>query len=189
MSNEIDQKEKLLKLVRDAVEHDKNLREEFQVGEKFRFIRDRLQALLVRVEESVHSLQKKEETHVDVLNENEVLIYVYLYNTHGLVLQTWQKMLNPAVFYEYSVNRPIYPDQTSIDSFIRTKSNNAQHGYLTVIINKSDILLTAENKDAIGNSIIKVKEGSLSPNKLVSFTHNNHEYVLNEDGELIKKKK
>ena len=45
-------KEKLLKLVKDAIKQDESLREQFQIGDKFRFIRDRLHALLTRVEEN-----------------------------------------------------------------------------------------------------------------------------------------
>jgi intracellular multiplication protein IcmQ len=190
MSNDKEQREKLLKVVSDAVRQDKELREKYQIGDKFRFIRDRLIALLSQVEESLSSLQKKAEKKSDELLADEMLIYVYLFNTQGLIFQTWQKMLNPSVFYEYSVNRPIYTEKAFVDSFIRSKASLVQHGYLTIAIKKQDIIKDATTegvKDAIGNPIVKVKEGSLHVEKLVSFTHNGHEYVLNEVGAIVKK--
>lgn len=189
MSNkEKEQEEKLLQLMRDAVQHDNELREKHQIGEKFRFIRDRLKALLSRIEESLITLQKETEDKADKVLEDETLVYVYLFNAQGLALQTWQKMLNPAVFYEYSVNRPIYTEKSHVESFIRGKTNKAQHGYITIAIKKQDISKTeASSKDIIGNPLIKVKEGSLNFKRMFSFTHNGHDYILNEDGVLVKK--
>jgi hypothetical protein len=185
-----EQKEKLLKLVRDALQQDNELREKYQIGEKFRFIRDRLQALLSRAEESVTTLQKKVEQTTEQLAADEVLVYVYIFNAQGLVLQTWQKMLNPSVFYEHSVNRPVYTDKSNIEAFIRTKPTKAQHGYLTIAVKSADILPASveQLKDPIGNPIFKVREGSLRANRMISFTQNGNEYTLGEGSELIKKK-
>lgn len=191
MSNEKEQREKLLQLVRAAVTQDKELREKYQVGDKFRFIRDRLHALLARVEESLDTLQKQTEQKTDQILDDEMVVYVYLFNAHGLAFQTWLNMLNPSVFYEYSVNRPIYTEKSFVDSFIRSKTTLTQHAYLTIVIKKQDVIHDTEldaSKDAIGNPIVKVKEGSLHVEKLISFTHNGHEYVLNEAGGLEKKK-
>lgn len=187
MANENnEQKEKLLQLATYMLEQDKALREQFQIGDKFRFIRDRLQALAKQVEEGVAALQKQEVKKVSELAENEVLIYVYLYNAQGLVFKTWEKMLTPSVFYEYSVNRPIYLEKNQIEEFIRSRTNKIQHAFLTIAINKDHILKT-EAKDVIGNPLIKVKEGSLSFKRLISFSHNGHDYVVDANGSLIRK--
>jgi hypothetical protein len=184
-----EQKEKLLDLVRDALKHDKELRDKYEVGEKFRFIRDRLQALSTRIEESLQALHKESEKIEDTITADETLVYVYLYNTHGVSLQTWQKMLNPAVFYEYSINRPVYAEKSQVIAFIRSRANKVQHGYLTVAIKKEAVLAAGAeiSKDALGHPLIKVKEGSLRPDRLISFTYNDHDFELNEEGELIKK--
>src|SRR5262249_5598798 len=108
MPNENEQREKLLQLLKDAVQRDKNLRDKYGVGEKFRFIRDRLHALLSRIEENIKGLEKKEEKKKDEISEDEIIVYVYLYNAQGMTFSTWQKMLSTSVFYEYSVNRPLY---------------------------------------------------------------------------------
>ncbi|MBX3709864.1 MAG: type IVB secretion system protein IcmQ [Gammaproteobacteria bacterium] len=192
MSNgEKEQKERILQLVLDAIQRDKELRDQYQVADKFRFISDRLKAMQLRVEESLSTTQKEIEEKTSYLAEDEVWVYVYIYNAQGLVLQTWQKMLAPSVFYEYSVNRPVYADKTSIEAFVRSRPNKAQHGYLTIAIKKQDILPVppgAESlKDQVGNPLVKIREGSLFFKKLVTFTHQSHEYVVNEAGQMIKK--
>lgn len=185
-----EQKDKILQLIREAVKKDNELRSQFQIGEKFRFIRDRLNALLNRVEENLTALQKETEQKSTQLQDDEALVYVYLFNAQGLILKTWQKMVNSSFFYEYSINRPIYADKAAIESYIRSKASKVQHGYLTVAVKKENILTGPEtassSKDALGNLVIKVKEGALHFDKLFSFTHNNIDYVSNE-GELIKK--
>lgn len=182
-------KEKIQKLVLDAVQLDKELRDQYKMGDKFRFIRDRLEALRLHVEEELKALQKTIESKTDTLAEDEVLVYVYIFNSQGIVFQTWQKMVSPSVFYEYSVNRPVYTNQAHVETFIRSKANKAQHGYISIAIKKSDIILApAETtKDSIGNPLIKIKEGSLLFNKMFSFFHQEHEYKINAAGQLVKK--
>lgn len=189
-NDDIDSKAKLLQLLRETVKQDNELREKFQIGTKFRFIHDRLQNLMAHVEESLSMLEKQEEEEKEAIAADESLVYVYLYNAQGLVLKTWQKFLNPAVFYEYSVNRPIYSEKSHIETFIRYKKNPAQHGYLTVVVKKVDILPSQEPmKDALSNPIIKVKEGSLLASNLLAFTHNGQDYLLDAEGELFIQKK
>ena len=182
-----EQKEQLLTLVREALRKDDELRKTYQVGDKFRFVRDRLQALQLRLEQSL-ALDKPAEETKGKIAEDEVVVYVHLFNAQGIKFPTWQKMLTPSVFYEYSVNRPIYTEKAGIEAFIRQKVNKAQHGFLTIVVKKSSILkANPENPltDAVGQPLIKVKEGSLRFENFVSFTHNDHEYVLNKAGELI----
>jgi intracellular multiplication protein IcmQ len=185
-----EQNKKLLQLMRNAVQQDNEMRQKFQVGDKFRFIRDRLNALLARMEEGISALEKEDEQKVIHIADDEMVVYVYLYNAQGLAFQTWQKMLNPSVFYEYSVNRPIYADLSFVEAFVRSKTNKMQHAYLTIVIKKQDVITTqgAEiQKDALGNPLIKVKEGSLHFIKMVAFTHNSIHYIVNDRGEVIKK--
>lgn len=186
-------KEKLRQLVKDSLDVDKNLRDKFHMGDKFRFIRDRLQALSARVQEELDALAMEVEKKTDKVAEDEVVVYVYIFNAQGLVLQTWQKMLNPSVFYEYSVNRPVYQDKSHVESFIRSRTSKAQHGFLTMVIKKTDILPAVKGAepgvDIIGNPLVKIREGSLKVEKMLSFTHQENEYVINETGQIIKKEK
>ena len=58
----------------------------------------------------------------------------------------WQNMLTPRVFYEYSVNRPIYAEKKYVDSLLRAKGNKAHHAFLTVAIKKIHITTDTNSK-------------------------------------------
>jgi len=189
IEDEIQEYEKLIQLIRDVIQQDADLRTKYEVGEKFRFVRDRLQGALTHLEEQAQVLKnkgqqvKREEDATD-----KTVVYVYLYNAQGVILRSWSTLLTPRVFYEYSINRPIYGDKKSIESFIRSKTNKQQHAYLTVKMNSSDVI-SAEGitKDTIGNPLMKIREGSLRFENFVVFTHNEHDYTLNAQGEFVKK--
>jgi hypothetical protein len=174
-------KQALLELVRQTLERDKALREKFGVGDKFRFIKDRLQALLDQVEKYVVVQQIAAKRAIKTVGEDEMLAYVYLYNTQGATLQTWANMLTPKLLYEYSVNRPIYADQKFVESVIHSKSNPMQHAYFTIII-KKDAVVSHEvpQLDANQHPVIKVKEGALKFEKLLVFCHNHLNYEFEE---------
>lgn len=187
MANDTNDQKELLKLIQEAIKQDELLREKFEIGEKFRFIRDRLQALYNSTEESLRELEQEENKQGNVLAEDEIAVYVYLYNAQGMVLQTWQKMVSPSVFYEYSINRPIYSDKANIEAFIRAKPNRQQHAYLTIAVKKTSLLPNENIKDPLGHPLIKVKEGGLLFDRFIDFHHNNHEYILDASGVLTKK--
>lgn len=190
MSKDHEQHNKLMQLIRVALKRDQELREKYQVGEKFRFVRDRLTALLKQAEDSDITITQTGQIKEQEVTADEILVYVYLYNAQGNVLQTWQKMLNASVFYEYSVNRPIYTEKPSIESLVRSKSNKMQHGYLTIVIKKNDLINLPQGEtvqDSLGHSLVKVREGSLKFERFVSFVHNDNEYKLSERGELVKR--
>lgn len=183
--------DKMQQLILSIIEEDKALREKYQIGDKFRFVRDRLATLQHKIEENLAVSAQKEEKKTDVLAEDEQLVYVYIFNSQGLSASTWQKMLHPSVFYEYSVNRPVYHDKAHVESFIRSKPSKVQHGYLTIAIKKSDVLSTeaTHGKDNLGHPLLKIREGSLDFNRLHSFRYNDEDYAVKPDGQMVKKEK
>ena len=176
---------KLVELVREAVERDAVLRKKYKIGQKFRFVQDRLCTLLEQLEKSLPVMTQREQVSAEI-EADEVPVYVYLYNAQGTILRNWQTMLTPKVFYEYSVNRPIYAEKSDIEALLRSKSNKLHHAYLTVAVKSADII-SRDSKDTGGNRVIKVKEGVLYFKKLIAFTHNEQDYVLNAQGEFVKK--
>jgi len=187
--NETQDYEKLIQLIREMIQHDVDLRAKYGVAEKFRFVRDRMQAWLMHFEDQVKILKVEEQAIQQEDAVDKTLAYVYLYNAQGAILRTWLTLLTPKVFYEYSINRPIYHEKSHIESLIRLKPNKQQHAYLTVKINQSDIISVADSapKDVLGQSLIKIREGSLRFENLVTFTHNEQNYSLSVQGEFIKK--
>jgi hypothetical protein len=184
-------KEAIQKLISDSIQTDKTLREKYNMGNKFRFIRDRLAALAARVDDELKETEESSDQEDKTVAQDEIVVYVYIFNAQGLVFQTWQKMLNPAVFYEYSVNRPVYMEKAQVESFIRSKPNKVQHGFLSVIIKKTEILSHPVDLpapiDQVGNPLVKIKEGCLKFEKMLVFTHQDIEYVINAAGQIVKK--
>lgn len=181
----------LINIIRDAIKTDEALREKYQVENKFRFVRDRLHALLTNLETELQAHQSQTKTiAMRQAEADEVLVYVYLYNAQGTALQNWQSMLNPKFFYEYGFNRPIYSQKEHVDALVKSKSNKLQHAYLTVAVKKDHIIsLDADTagKDSLNNPLIKIKEGGLRFEKLICFTHNNIDYLLDPEQGLVKK--
>lgn len=189
--NEQEQLKLLIGLIQEALQRDAQLRQAHQVGERFRFVRDRLQTLLETIEKETAITEDVVKLAPEVkVEEDELLVYIHLYNAQGAVVRTWQGMITRKAFFDFSVNRPIYQDRKHIEAFIRSKPNKAQHAYLTVAMKKDRVLPPSEEgglKDPLENPLLKVKEGSLRYERLVSFTHNESMYELSEQGELIKK--
>jgi hypothetical protein len=177
------QQAKLLALVREAIECDEASRVKFDIGDKFRFVRDRLKELLTQLElDKVASGAIVQNVSLGI-QENEMIVYVYLFNAKGIVLKNWNNMLSSKVFYEYSVNRPIYANKTEIDAMLRTKTDKPQHAYLAVAIKKEDVLQAANET----NPLIRVREGSLKLDRLIGFYHNGNEYTWSSEGGFLKK--
>lgn len=185
------EKDKLLELIQACIQQDQSLRDEFHIGDKFRFVRDRLSALEKQVQQELIESDREISEKIVTATENEIVVYVYIYNVQGLNFLSWQKLVNPSVFYEYSINRPIYTDKAQMDAFIRSRTNRNQHGYLAFVINQTDLApLKPDEKpafDVIGNPVVKIKEGTLKFNKLISFTHQDTLYSVTESGQLKKK--
>ncbi|MCD6040131.1 MAG: hypothetical protein K0S27_1531 [Gammaproteobacteria bacterium] len=194
MSNEPNNNElemKMFRLIQATLARDDELRNKYDMSTKFRFVRERLEAIVQQLEKEISVVTKEEDQGIEKsgVGEEEVIVYVYLFNAHGLVLSNWQKLLTPQVFYEYSVNRPIYMEESHVQLLVDSKSNKAQHAYLAVAIKKIYIIPSESvAKDSLGSPLIKIKEGSLSVDRLLGFNYQKQEYILNDKGELVKKK-
>lgn len=189
-NNTLEQYEKLLALISYAIEQDNALRDSYQVADKFRFIRDRLALLHAQLESEVKDQQQKkiEEVKSTSVAEDELQAFVYLYNAQGRTITSWKNLLKPSIFYEYSVNRPIYTDRTDIEAYIRSKQDKSQHGIIMIAIKKSEVVLTPQpTQDSMGRPLIKVKEGGLHFERFMGFVHNGIEYLLDAQGNLVKK--
>lgn len=182
-------KEKLLSIVKEAIAKDEALREQFNIGNKFRFVREKLQALHEEVSAALATIQEEiEANQPSALQSDEVIVYVYIFNAQGVLVPTWRKMLHPSVMYEYSVNRPIYQDQSAIDAVIRSKAEKQQHAYFAIAVKKDSIISFADEppKDAQGHVLVRVKEGGLVHQRILFFKHNDRDYRVTASGELIK---
>lgn len=181
----------LIGLIQEALQRDTQLRQTHQIGERFRFVRDRLQVLLETIEkETAAKIKKAKLAPILQAEEGEIVVYIHLYNAQGALFRTWQGMVTPKAFFDFSVNRPIYQEKNHIETFIRAKTNKAQHAYLMIAMKKERVLPPPEEgilKDPLGNPLLKVKEGSLRHERMLCFIHNEISYEFNAEGELVRK--
>ena len=174
------EQEKALSAIKAAMHEDQQLRDKYQIGDKFNFIHQQLQHYIDELQASVVH-QTQEPVAKTVLAHDECIVYVYLFNAHGMQKKTWQKMLNQHVLHEYSVNRPIYLDKQQVESFINSKANRMQHAYLAIAIKKEHIVAEEPAMlDSLGQALIKIKEGALQFHRLMTFHYNGHDYGQDE---------
>lgn len=185
--NQRDQLKYILEQIQALINSDAELRKQFGIENKFRFVKDRLQQLLTHIETAYKDSEVIVKKHKEAATD-EIQIYIYLFNVQGILVRSWQNMLSQKQFNEYVFNRPIYKDKRHIEALVRSKQNKVQHAYLTVAIKEDQILRSLDKPalDPLGNPLVKVKEASLRLENLINLTHNDLVYRLNEEGELVK---
>lgn len=178
----------LLKELGNIVNIEKKLRQRCGVGTRFKVINTQLQSILKKFTERIQRIQsimQKTEKDVNVLAEDEMLVYVYLFNAQGATLKNWQNLLLPRALVDHSVNRPIYAKQEDIEQVLRSKPNKAQHSYLVVKIKKENVLSDGEKgdlRDQNGFPLLRVKHGALEADNIKEFVHYGHKYKVSPKG-------
>lgn len=188
----MDDKESAREIYRDVeslVNEEKELRKKFNIGDRYKAISSRLDALLQYVHQVV-SLPKQEiatERASPALSEGQQYVFIHLFNNKGKVLSRWEAMLSPRQLAEYSVNRPIYAEQKQVEAYIRSRPHDDEHAFLMMKIEQSDVLQGDEstsNYDSLGHPLLKLKEGALKEQGLIYFFHKGTCYLLSR-GHLI----
>jgi hypothetical protein len=180
----------LIKELGNIVNIEKKIRQRCGIGARFKVISTQLQGILKKFTERVQRMQsamQKTEKTVDVLTEDEMLVYVHLFNAQGATLKNWQNLLLPRALVDHSVNRPIYAKQKDIEQALRSKPNKEQHSYLVIKIKKADVLQNKDLRDAQGFSLLRVKHGALETDNIKEFVHNDQKYKVSPQGKLSKK--
>jgi hypothetical protein len=188
----MDDKEKKQALYREVealVKEEKELRKKFNVGDRYQTITSRLQALLKYVHQAV-SLPKQEQALKRAspeLSEGEQYVFVHLFNAKGKTLLRWEAVLSPRLLQEYSVNRPIYAAQNQVEAYIRSRSDDDDHAFLMMKVAQADVLPASEatdNRDSLGQLLVKLKEKSLKEQGLIYFFHKGERYIFT-NGHLV----
>ncbi len=188
----MDDKERARELYREVetlVNEEKALRKKLGIGDRYKAISSRLEALLQYVHQAVSLPKQAAETEraPPILSESEQYVFVHLFNAKGKILTRWENMLSPRNLTEYSVNRPIYAEQNQVEAYIRSRPNDDEHAFLMMKIEQSAILHGEEstsNCDLLGHPLLKLKEGALKEIGLVYFFHKGSCYILSR-GHLV----
>lgn len=112
------------------------------------------------------------------LAEDELLIYVSLYNAAGGDdIISWGKIISN--MGTQIISRPIYAKEDEILKFIRSKSKPENEGYACVLTKKTQIMIRPGGdapKDPLGHSLLVVKEGAIDDKNILKFVHDGVEY-------------
>lgn len=186
----IESNAQLLEELDNIVNIEKELRQHCGIGSRFKVIKTQLQNILQKYTKRIQQLQRVDQDvdkDTDVLGQDEVLVYVYLFNTKGAVLKNWENLLLPRALIDHSVNRPIYTKRQHIEEVLRTKPNKEQHAYLEIAIKKDNILHSAQNdalRDQQDFSLLRIKQGALETSKIKKFVHNDREHKVSNEGKI-----
>lgn len=182
----MDDKERARELYRDVetlVNEEKKLRKKLGIGDRYKAVSSRLEALLQYVHQAVSP--PKQEVTLDraspALADGQQYVFIHLFNAKGKILSRWEMMLSPRNLFEYSVNRPIYEEQKQVEAYIRSRPNDDEHAFLVMKVAQTDILrgvASANNVDSLGQPLLKLKEGALKEQDLVYFFHKTTCYIF-----------
>jgi len=177
--------------LQSAVDKEGELRENCEIGVRFNVVNTQLQAAVEKFDKAVGIGEEKGEEAAKAeagLAEDETLVYVYLFNAHGMALRTWQNLLLPSAFFEHSVNRPIYADKEHVEAVLRAKPNKDRHAYVEVVIKKDDIFQTTggqDLQDKYGHPLLRLRQGALKPKNAQYFFHKDTKYKISKDGQIV----
>jgi intracellular multiplication protein IcmQ len=108
----------------------------------------------------------------EALRASQQQIFIALYSSEGSNLQSWERIL--ANLPRQLISRPIYTDEESVQSLIRSKENKVNEAYVVAYISQADILNLAAEKipiDKFGKSLLSIKDRSLSLDNVTRFVH------------------
>ena len=124
--------------------------------------------------------QLKAASHVAnriALRSGQQEIYISLYSSDGLNLQSWEKII--ANLPKQMISRPIYADEEDMKAILKTKENKQNEAYVAIYINQADILLVSSDKasvDKLGKTLLNLKDKTLNLSNISRFVHLNGIY-------------
>ncbi len=182
--------EQLKVLLQEMLAQEQQLRGKFKVGDMLDIVPKQLHNMLNEVEENlarISALSATKRKRANLLADDEVVVYAYLFNGNGKELYSWSSMMTKDALFSYSVNRPIYDKKEYIDHVLEQRRPRENNAALAVIVKKSDILPSKEAafaKDILEQPLIRVREGAFLPENVQYFLHNNKRYAVGERGKL-----
>jgi hypothetical protein len=185
MADDEKRKLQLLNYLKSLVAKDSALRKKYNIGDRYKVIATRLKNLVQYVERNTDmekALEQSSGKSKGELNANQMLVYVYLFNTNGRWLQRWTQMFSKKNLYEYGFNRPIYLSEKAVQSYINSREFKDEHAYIAVVVNKDDASEgQAHLTDSLEQPLIKIKEAALLMDNISYFWHREEKYSLTRD--------
>lgn len=156
------------------------------VGQSLKVIRDKFEADMNAIEASDNKAFKASnpsQKSDPLLNMTQV--YVGLYSSDGMNLQTWERIIQNLP--RQVVSRPIYAMESDVKAMIRTKENKNNEAYVALYVNPSDILVLEKDKipiDRLGKELLMLLDRAVDLSHVHYFVHRNVRYRFVQ-GQLI----
>jgi hypothetical protein len=175
-------------LLKEIKAREEALRDATKIGVRFNVLRMQVEKALSEFEAELVNLQGDQTAdEVDankVIADDELAVYVYLFNGQGHNFDSWQPMMKPTSVAEYGVNRPAYLKLEHVEELLRAKMPREHHGFLEVIVKKTDVLSVGTMHDKFHHPLARLKERALKPERILRFHVNRKDYEVLADGKL-----
>lgn len=122
------------------------------------------------------------------LADDEVKVYVSLYQADGHNLKKWEAQL--ASIDCYMAGRPIYKNETDIKKTIRQKLLQMSEAYAVVVVKKEQLLsqdFEQTKTDRYGHELLTIESGAVSAEKVMGFSHGGRDYFYHKQRLILKK--
>ena len=190
-SDDRDSCERILHLLKDAVDMEIELRAKHNIADRFKVIQAQIRAIFDKAQK-VQKLQKqvddKSGSDKKIFFVDHAMVFVYLFNVQGSVLRTWQSLLTARALSDHCVNRPIYSECSDIEKLLKILGEpTGSRGYLEIIVKKNDIIKNSDGTlvDKNGIQLLKLRQGAMLVENIQKFCHKNKCYQVNDDGVLV----
>ncbi|MCK4608483.1 MAG: Dot/Icm secretion system protein IcmQ [Gammaproteobacteria bacterium] len=180
----LEEKEASVKLV--ALLDDLLSKEDWESSLLLKAAKKRIEALLEEAKQVATELNgtliatTHEPTKFE-LKENQVKVYISLYQTEGASIKSWQNMLRS--LGRYSMTRPVYEDEAHVREVVRSKPDALRHAYAVVAVEKTAIIDRERTPvDKFGHHLLTLKENTVKLSNIIEFVHaNSKRYVFQQD--------
>tara|TARA_B100000508_G_C11433476_1_gene264672 strand:- start:547 stop:1188 length:642 start_codon:yes stop_codon:yes gene_type:complete len=176
-------------LLKEVKAREAALRDATKIGVRFNVLRTQVDKALDEFEQALSNFHVDEDAdevdHNKVLADDEMPVYIYLFNSQGHVFDSWKSMMKPSSIREYSVNRPVYLKLEHVEEVLRAKTPREHHGFVEVIVKKADILSFDAMHDKFHHPLARLKEGALKLERVLRFHVNRQDYQVSPDGKIL----
>lgn len=176
-------------LLKEVRAREEALRDVTKIGVRFNVLRTQVQRALDEFEQELSTIQVDSgHEKIDInktVADNELCVYVYIFNSQGHEFSTWQSMMKSSSVREHGVNRPVYVKLDHIEEVLRAKAPREHHGFLEIIVKKSDILSLDAMHDKFHHPLARLKEGALKSERILRFHVNRKDYNVTSEGKIV----
>ncbi len=116
--------------------------------------------------------------------EDQIEVFISLYNAAGQDVKSWERMLN--TLGANIVSRPILKTEQDVRELVRSKVNKKNEAYVVAYVTGDAFLPQKPNHvphDALGHELLMLKSDAISLRNIARFVHISGIYEL-EDGFL-----